>query len=64
MANNTAQEAKFKEMIKNYYVGQIGDFRHTLKRLERSQLLRFCVYCAIHEHRKLDIFEIEKHFNS
>lgn len=53
---------KFDEMIDNKINGNISDFKAALKKLNKANLLRFAVHCATYD--LMDIFEIEKYFNS
>jgi hypothetical protein len=52
---------KFENLVDNYYNGNLTDFRKELKKMSKSNLLRFAVFCATYAH--LDIYEIEKQFN-
>jgi len=53
---------KFSEMYETLQSGNIADFRQWLKTLTKSKLLQFACYCA--HYGLLDVFEIEKHYNS
>lgn len=53
---------KFETMVLNYMSGNISDFKYTLKRLDRAQLIQFCVFCDIYYKDTLDIYEIERLF--
>ena len=53
---------KFSAMVDNETNGNIADFKHELKKLNKADLLKFAVYCATYGY--LDIYEIEKYFNS
>jgi len=53
----------FETMVNNYINGNLFDFRAALKRLNKSDLLRFCAYCYHDaEETGLDVFEIHKQF--
>ena len=53
---------KFNEMIETKINGNHADFKQWLKGLNKANLLRFCCHCFTYD--LLDIFEIEKIFNS
>ena len=54
---------KFDAMVLNYINGNLQDFRHTLRRLDRSQLMQFCVFCDVYYKNELDIYEIDRQFH-
>lgn len=53
---------KFNEMYETLQSGNTSDFKQWLKGLTKANLLRFACHCANYD--LLDIFEIEKYFNS
>lgn len=54
-------KSKFEQLVNDYYNGNLKDFRAGLKKLSKTDLLRFVIYCASDE--DLTVFEIEKQFN-
>lgn len=64
MATTENFKDKFSAMVNNYICGNLADFRHQLKRLDRAQLLAFCVYCYNFKEEDLDIFEIQYQYNA
>jgi len=61
--NKTDKTEKFETMIADYTIGDVFRFRAALKRLNKADLLYFCVYCRLAEYDVnygLDIFEIHK----
>ena len=53
---------KFDEMFDNKLNGNYSDFKKQLKALNKADLLRFCCHCFTYD--LMDIFEIEKIYNS
>ena len=58
------KNTKFKSIVVNYINGNISDFRKSIKALNKSDLLKFCCFCFTHYDNELDIFTIEKFYNS
>jgi hypothetical protein len=58
------QKQHFESMANNYLNDNISDFRTDLKKLNRSDLLRFVLHCELYWNDLLNIYEIEKLFNS
>jgi hypothetical protein len=53
---------KFNEMYENLQNGNVKEYRQWLKGLNKANLLNFCCHCATYD--LLDIFTIERHYNS
>lgn len=56
--------AKFETIVLNYINGNLKDFRNALRKLNKSDLLRFCCFCSSRYSNEIDIWQIEKQFNN
>jgi uncharacterized protein (DUF927 family) len=52
----------FTSMIDTKASGNIADFKNSLKKLNKADLLRFAVYCSVFD--LMHITDIEKYYNS
>jgi hypothetical protein len=54
---------KFELIVNNYVNGNLTEFRNSLKKLTKNDLMRFCCFCTSFYKNEIDIFQIEKQFN-